>query len=200
MELFILILLFVAGSLLQAAGKRKQNQGPPDTVDDGEAAEPDLMAEIRKAMEQLKEQREGRQPRQDLPGRRPPIGQFPARPLPTRRPAPEVFEDDEDVEEAVSLESEPVVESLETEVVRPEREVVDQDDQAEALLARRVKWAEDHGKRLSLADHRAFDKQIREAQPVVPDPAIARRNLIRQRMIWGEILGPPLALRPPREP
>lgn len=201
MELFFLILLFVAGSLLQAAAKRKQNRDTADVgEDDDQVDAPDLMAEIRKAMEQLKEKREGPGSTQDLPGRRPPLSQFPGRPVPVRRPVEVEFEDDEEVEEAVSLETEPIVESLETEVRRPERVLVDQDDQAEGVVARRIKWAEDHGKRLSMADHRRFDQQIRAAAPVVPDAGMAHRDRIRQRIIWSEILGPPLALRPPRDP
>ncbi|MGE3615451.1 MAG: hypothetical protein AB7L66_06215, partial [Gemmatimonadales bacterium] len=58
MELVFFVILFLIGGLLQAGGKKKQRQRrqPEAPVPGGE--EIDLIAEFRKAMEQLKAERE----------------------------------------------------------------------------------------------------------------------------------------------
>jgi hypothetical protein len=73
---------------------------------------------------------------------------------------------------------------------------VDLDDEAEAVIQERRRWAEQHSKALTDADHEAFDERIREAQkkkPVVQPPT--RAHELRQMIIWREVLGPPVALR-----
>src|SRR5262249_41748050 len=52
--------------------------------------------------------------------------------------------------------------SLEDEVQRPERAVVDTDDEAEAIAARRIAAAEANVRPLGAADHLAFDARIRQ--------------------------------------
>jgi hypothetical protein len=152
------------------------------------------MAEIRKAMEQLKEQR----PVQSR-GTVPDLRQRPGMPsAPVRRPG-SPLPDDEEVEELESLEVEPEVVSLEHVVVRPSRVEVDQDDEAEAIVARRIKWAEDHARPLGKTDHRAFDQRIRGQPAAAPAPVRGpegdRIAKFRRLMIWQEILGKPLGLR-----
>ena len=194
MELFFLILLFVIGSLLQAAGKNKRRRDRLERSGEPEdAGQPDLMAEIRKAIEQLKEQRDATGSDSGRP-------RFDNSPLVSRsgagaRPA-SPLELDEEVEDTESLEVEPEVRSLETTVTRPARVEFDQDDGAEALVASRIRWAEDHGKRKTMAEHRAFDEAVRAAAGPAPrDPAADARAVLRKRIIWNEILGKPLALR-----
>jgi hypothetical protein len=103
----------------------------------------------------------------------------------------------EDVEERTSLESEPVVVSLEDEVHRPLRAVVAQDDAAEAIVAARVKAAEARSGALSSADHAAFDARIR-VEPA-DATAVRQRSIdeLRRAVVWREILGPPVSERGP---
>ncbi len=100
-----------------------------------------------------------------------------------------------DVEEGRSLEVAPVVRSLESGPVRGERAVVDQDDEAERIVAQRIAAAEANAAPLTGADHRAFDARIRQE----PADKIATRTLtlrqLRQAFVWREILGPPVSLR-----
>lgn len=103
----------------------------------------------------------------------------------------------EEVEERTSLESQPVVVSLEEDVSRPERVVVTQDDAAERIVAARLKAAEARSGAHTSADHAAFHLKI---QPE-PADATAVRQLtpaeLRRAVIWREILGPPMSERDP---
>lgn len=100
--------------------------------------------------------------------------------------------------EVESLEVAPVVRSLETVPVRPERRVVDQDDQAEAVVARRLKAGEAQWAPRTRADHQAFDARIRQEAPDKTATSATRGITVRQlrnAMVWREILGPPVSLR-----
>jgi hypothetical protein len=114
-----------------------------------------------------------------------PVGRPPDRRLP---PA-------EDVEERGSLEVAPEVQSLERDPKRQARVEVDQDDEAERIVARRMAAAEAQGKPLTKADHRAFDERIRqEAADKTATKGYTARQL-REAVVWREILGPPVSLR-----
>jgi hypothetical protein len=114
-----------------------------------------------------------------------PVGRPPDRRLP---PA-------EEVEERESLEVNPEVRSLEVDPRRQARAEVDQDDEAERIVARRLAAAEAHGKPLTKAEHRAFDARIRQE----PADKTATRGYtaqqLRDAVVWREILGPPVSLR-----
>jgi hypothetical protein len=115
---------------------------------------------------------------------------------PMGRRSPVSLPSAEEVEERESLEVGANVQDLETEVSRSERKVVDEDDEAEAIAARRVRIAEarDYSP-LTGADHLEFDRSIR---PVAADKtAVAkpRRSPLQSAMVWREILGPPISLR-----
>lgn len=185
MDSFVfLILLFLVGGILQSLAKKKQLQRraprPLPGADDSAAKPKDLLEAIKQAFEQV----------QPEPGER-------AR-IPFRRTDESL---EEMVEETASLEIEPDVGTLEDLTPRPERAVVDHDDAAEELLARRVKWSEERAKPISPGDHRAFDQRIRSAEPAPPPPPAARerasdRNAALRRMvIWQEVLGTPKSLR-----
>ena len=106
---------------------------------------------------------------------------------------------DEDVEERESLEVEERIQNLESTERRPERKEVDFDDEAEAIVQRRIKAAQDRDRSLSRQDHAAFDQKIR----AVPDATrVTRPKLasLRQAIVWREILGPPISLRKPSDP
>lgn len=113
---------------------------------------------------------------------------------PTGRRSPVPLESAEEVEERESLEREEQVLNLEVEERRPARIEVDFDDEAEAVVQRRIRAAEARDRALNREDHQKFDREIR----VVPDNtrgARPNRPSIRQAIIWREILGPPLGLR-----
>lgn len=114
-----------------------------------------------------------------------PVGRAPDRRLP---PA-------EEVEERESLEVNPEVQSLEIDPRRQARAEVDQDDEAERIVARRIAAAEAQGKPLTKADHRAFDARIRQepADKTATRGYTARQ--LRDAVVWREILGPPVSLR-----
>jgi hypothetical protein len=114
-----------------------------------------------------------------------PVGRAPDRRLP---PA-------EEVEESGSLEVTPEVRSLERDPKRQARVEVDQDDEAERIVAGRMAAAEAQGKPLTKADHRAFDERIRqEAADKTATRGYTTRQL-RDAVVWREILGPPVSLR-----
>jgi hypothetical protein len=103
---------------------------------------------------------------------------------------------DESVE-GPSLEISPQVESLDVPAVGKERLPVDQDDEAEQVVARRIAAAEARSGPLTQADHSTFDQRIRQE----PADHTATRGFtvgrLRQAVVWREILGPPLGLRDP---
>lgn len=191
MEIVFLLVAFAIAQLVAAAGKKKQRERRR-AEPGGEERPRDLLAEIREALEER--QRQGRT--QAPIGQRTPGGLPPGR----RQPTTIVYDEDgyEDEDEAESLERTPTVISLETPVVYQERELVDHDDEIEAVVARRIKYAEAQARALTPADHRKFDKRIRE--PVVPRKPSAKalhRARLRELFIAKEILGRPVALREP---
>lgn len=120
-----------------------------------------------------------------LDGESGPAGRAPDRRLP---PA-------EEVEEVESLETVSEVLSLETDPSRPRRAVIDQDDQAEQIVARRLKAAAAHSAPRTRAGHQAFDARIRqEAADKTATRGYTARQL-RDAIVWREILGPPVSLR-----
>jgi hypothetical protein len=113
-------------------------------------------------------------------------------PVERSRPAP--LASDEEVEERESLEVEEQIENLETEGRRPARREVDHDDEAEAIVQRRIRAAQERDRSLSKVDHAAFDSRFR-AVPDATRVAKPKNASLRQAIIWREILGPPVALR-----
>ena len=99
----------------------------------------------------------------------------------------------EEVEERTSLEEDREAVSLEVLDNRSERQVEDFDDEAEAVLKRRLAVAEARTSGRTLLDHRRFDEAIRAPAPAVPSGP--KRPGLRQALVWREILGPPVALR-----
>jgi len=77
----------------------------------------------------------------------------------------------------------------------PSEGVVNLDEEAETVIARRLAGAEARSKALSEADHLAFEERIRQ-QPA--DHTATRRYTSRQlrdAVVWREILGPPVSFR-----
>jgi hypothetical protein len=110
---------------------------------------------------------------------------------PLGRPAAARLPEAEDLEERDSLEAEPVVESLEREVRRPQRAATNRLAQAEAKEQARLVAVEARDREPHKSRHATFDKRIRTE--AVPAP-VSRRftaEQIRQAFVWGEILGRP---------
>jgi hypothetical protein len=114
-----------------------------------------------------------------------PIGRAPDRPLPEA-------EAEEDTE---SLEVTPDVQSLEMDARRPSRAVVDLDDEAEQVVARRLRAADANLAPRTKADHRAFDQRIRQEPADATGVAASRITRLRDAVVWREILGAPVSLR-----
>ena len=114
-----------------------------------------------------------------------PLGRQPDRRLP---PA-------EEVEDRGTLEVTPNVRSREAEPGRGERAVVDQDDEAEQVVARRIAAAEANAAPLTGADHKAFDARIRQEPADKPATRAYTAKQLREAVIWREILGPPVSMR-----
>ena len=114
---------------------------------------------------------------------------------PMGRPARIPLPPAEEVEERESLEVEEQIQNLETEARRPSRREVDHDDEAEAIVQRRILAAQERDRSLSRADHLAFDKKIRAVKPDNTRVAKPRPPSLRQAIVWREILGPPVSLR-----
>ncbi len=81
--------------------------------------------------------------------------------------------------------------------VRPPPVQVDYDAEAARLVAARFAAAEAMAKGRSPADHAAFDQRTRLSQSVASAPQPHRLARLRTAVIWQEILGPPVSLRPP---
>jgi hypothetical protein len=169
MEVVFLLLLFFGFSVLQGAARKKRTGRP--RLPGGEAESPpmagDLLAELRKAMEQLKE------------------GPVQPKRLPVPAPGAEAA-------------GPPTAEAPRGRFVfeRPERPVVDLDDEAQLAVTRRLKWAADRAGALTEADHRAFDARIRKRPPPKTSAADPEARM-REFFVWQEILGKPVALRDP---
>ena len=85
--------------------------------------------------------------------------------------------------------------SLEIDPRRRERAVVDQDDTAEQVIARRLAAAEANAAPRTRADQVALDSRIRQE----PADKTATRGYtlqqLREAVVWREILGPPVSMR-----
>jgi hypothetical protein len=128
---------------------------------------------------------------------RPPLSRpapsAPARRGPLGRPAVVRLPEAEDLEERESLEAEaePVVESLEREVPRPERQRTNRLAQAEAKERARLAAIEARDREPHRARHAAFDQRIRAESAPTPTPRRLTTEQMRQAFIWAEILGRP---------
>jgi hypothetical protein len=187
MELVFLMVLFFVVSLIQKAAQKNKAKPPESArrrVPPGSPSLPaerpqsvrDLFAEVRRQMEEAQRQAAGEE----------------EGPL---------LEADaiEEIEERESLEIAPVVRSLEVEPVRPERVLVDHDDEMDAVIRRRIKWAEDHARGRKADEHRAFDARIRRPKPK-PKVVRSRAPELRRMVVWQTILNRPVALRDETSP
>jgi hypothetical protein len=96
---------------------------------------------------------------------------------------------------SASLEAASEGQSLEVDPARGERAVVDQDDEAERVVARRLAAAAANLKPLSAADHQVFDQRIRQEPADQTATRAYTARQLREAIVWREILGPPVSLR-----
>lgn len=157
---------------------RQRARGKPETFDD-------LLTEMREQLEAARRAEARQRADAERPGLpRPEPVERPRQPLPWA----------EEVEERESLEEEPVVISLEEPAPIGEREIVDLDEEAEAVIARRLREAELRNRGWRLEDHQEFDAWIRVAAPQ-RKPAAGRAAALRNAVVWREILGKPVSMR-----
>lgn len=103
---------------------------------------------------------------------------------------------EEQVEDIETLEREAEVVSLEVAPSRPEREVFANDQEAEALVQRRIAAAERRNREWRLEDHRRFDQAIRAPLAEAPPRRTTLpAGSLRTGIIWREILDRPVSLR-----
>jgi hypothetical protein len=190
----LLLLLWLLAGLVNAGKRRRQASHPSRPRRPSPGPRPQtrpqrsgsVLEVLRGELERLKAEAEAAQRGRSAEGRQV-VLEFPG--------AEEL--EGESVEELEVLEVEPEVQSLEEPVLERARARVDQDEQAEAIVRRRLQAAEARNRALSPADHRAFDRSIRAGQ-AVPSAAAARRRRqpsLRDAIVWREVLGPPVALR-----
>jgi hypothetical protein len=180
MEINGLVVLAVLWALLNLLGKlKKEPEEPrriprlPDTPDsDATQREGSRLETMLRQFERALEQAE-----------------------PITRPTTMSLPGQEEIEDRESLERDPEVVSLETEVERPERRVFDHDADAEHLVARRISAAAARDSATSRADHAAFDVRIRQEPADKTATSGYTAQQLRDAVVWREILGPPVSLR-----
>lgn len=168
----------------QAPASKAKQPRPRVTASEAERSRPRVTAsDAKPSPEEVTWADLGRLLGIEVPGSAGPMGR------PARVPLPEA----EDVEDGETLEEEPVVVSLEEFSGYGERELVDQDAAAPAIVARRIREAAARNQALSGADHAAFDRRIRTERPVTE---VARRwTGLQNAIVWREVLGAPVAYR-----
>ncbi len=116
-------------------------------------------------------------------------GPHAGRPPAPRRPPAEPAGDRQ------SLERTPRVVSLETPVRRAERAVVDHDEEAQRVIARREAAAAARSGALTNADHEAFERRIHQEPAEHTAVRALTPQQLRDAVVWREILGPPVSER-----
>ncbi len=167
---------------------------PPDQGRSGldpTQSEGGQLEELLRALEQRVDPTAGTPPSRppNVPRPRAPAPRAPRGPL--GRPASVPLPTAEELEERESLESEPVIESLEREVRRPERVNPDRLAQAEAKERTRLLETEARDREPHRSRHASFDKRIRVPPVAEPETRRFTTAQMRQAFIWGEILGRP---------
>lgn len=93
----------------------------------------------------------------------------------------------------------PRADPVEVMSVRPPPVEVDYDAEAARLVDSRFAAAVEMAKGRRPEDHAAFDQRTRTPAAVAPAPRPHPMARLRKAVIWQEILGPPVSLRPPTD-
>lgn len=108
----------------------------------------------------------------------------------TRLESSEEFEDRTSLEDQGSIEGPGRLKDFDE--TRRQRVEVDQDDEAEAVVERRIREAEARNRPFSEVDHRGFHEKVKETDPVKPArPLGLTPGQLKTAFVWKEILGPP---------
>ena len=171
------------------------------TVSGGRSRPPQTMEEL---LQEMRGQLDGARREQEIeaatvhpgPAKRLP-GPRPPRTVPTTtvKRLPPTQREPWDVEEGESLEVEERPIAAEEIGARPVPKRIDYDDDAEALVQRRVTAAQVRDGAMSPVDHRRFDTAIRAKAPAAAQAPESRATALRRAMVWHEVLSPPLSLR-----
>jgi hypothetical protein len=217
--LIILGVIYFILNLITKAGKKKEDAASDGRLAAG-SAEPEqglslekILREIQRAKERAEQQQAAsrpaarasikqgagellRQKRLEAEARRPqplqplnergPLGRHSR----TRLPAAEEIEERDSLEGG-SLEVEERIQNFDS---RTRAAVVDQDDQAEALVQRRISQANARNAEHRSSDHRNFDKKIRDAVPDIVTVVRYAPAQMRDAFVWRELLGPPKSM------
>lgn len=183
------------------AGQQQRGQLDMSTVSGGRSRPPQTMEEL---LQEMRGQLDGARRHQEieaatvhpgpvkrLPGPRPPR----TVPTATVKRLPPSGREPWDVEEGQSLEVDARPIAVEEIGARPVPQRIDYDDDAEALVRRRVSAAQLRDGAMTPGDHHRFDTAIRAKAPAVVPAPESRATALRRAMIWHEVLSPPLSLR-----
>jgi hypothetical protein len=203
------IIYFIVWVISKVGKKPQPPVARPDlSTGGGDATQQEGLSleKILRQIEQVKTQAEERQASQPVPRPQPPARRVPAerpqrqrpsqvseggplgRSSRSRLPAAEEVEE-RDSYEGRSLEIEERVENLDNRT----RKLVDQDEEAESIIQRRLDQAAARNRAHRSTDHKAFDKRIREPAPAEETERRFSAAAMRNAVIWREILGPPKA-------
>jgi hypothetical protein len=201
---FIIWVFSKVGKQKRRAQEQAEAQQYGTEVSSGDATQQEGLSleRILRQIEEVKRQAEEKERQAQLPQPRPqlqPRKDWRSERLsnagPMGRHSRTQLEAEEEVEELETLETgsievEEEIENLDSRV----RQRIDQDEQAEAVVQRRIAEAQARNRAHRGADHKAFDKRIREP---APETKVERRysaKSMRDAFVWREILGPPKAL------
>jgi hypothetical protein len=214
----ILGIIYFILNLITKAGKKKEDAAtggtgasPAAEEDKGLSLE-EILREIQRAKERAEQQQQGASRPTARPSARPSAGDIlrqqrmeaaarRIQPQPTnergplgrqsrtRLPAAEEVEERDSLEGG-SLEVEERIQNLDNRT----RVLVDQDEQAEALVQRRIDQASARNTEHRSTDHRRFDKKVREAVPDIAPVIRYAPAQMRDAFIWRELLGPPKSM------
>ena len=192
MEIGGWVILAVLWALLNLMTKGKERKPPPrarplPSTPDASQQEGSRLETMLRELQRALEESEGVEQSATL--------SFP-RPERPGRPATFPLPGDEDIEERESLEAEPEVVSLETEVRRTPRRWIDQDEGAEDIEAQRIKAAAARDRATTKVDRAAFEQRIRQ-EPADKTATRYTARQLRDAVVWREILGRPVSMRDP---
>lgn len=201
--MIVLAIIYFIFWLISKAGKKTPGAPtrlPQSTGTDATQEEGFSLEKILRQIEEVKRQAEEREQEASRPRPRPqpaararlprtsesgPMGRHSR----TNLPAAEEVEERDSLEGG-TLEVAERIENLDGRI----RKQVDQDDEAEGVIQRRIAQAAARNRSHRNVDHKAFDQRIREAAPAEKAERRYSASSMRDAFVWREILGPPKSL------
>ncbi|HWA14808.1 MAG TPA: hypothetical protein VG817_00140 [Gemmatimonadales bacterium] len=203
--MIVLAIIYAIFWVLSKAGGKKPPAGrplpPPSGTLDPSQEEGFSLEKILRQIEEAKRQAEEREREVARPRPRPEPAAARLRPSrdatrgPMGRRSQSTLPGAEEVEERDSLEGSTLeIEERAANFDNRIRKRVDQDEEAEAVVQRRIAAAQARNREHRKADHQAFDQRIREPAPEQKAERRFSPASMRDAVVWREILGPPKAL------